>query len=359
VKAADTLDILFLDSWFSDRARGSGSAVAIAGLAGGLRSLGHRVTILRPRFHFLTADLTRIAANVDLRFRVRRLPAHLIVGFDLDGCFLAGSSASYVVSLKGVMADELRYESGWNRIRFRFLSRLERRNARRADRVIVTSEHSRRVATAAYGLDPERLGVVPEGIDLESWSARSPEPPRTGGSPSIVSVARQYRRKNTAVLIRAMAIARQSIPDVRLRIVGDGPELQRLRALVRSLNLGDTVAFVGSVGGIHEIRSELFRADVFCLPSLQEGFGIVFLEAMAAGLPIVAANCAAVPETAPHGEVSLLVQPHDVEGLADALVRLLKDEALRARLAAAGAVRWRRFAWREVAAQFLAEVRLG
>jgi glycosyltransferase involved in cell wall biosynthesis len=355
----DTLDILFLDTWFPDRARGSGSAVAIAGIACGLRSLGHRVTVLRPRRHILTADLTRVAANLDLRSRVPRLPADLIVGFDLDGCFLADSTTPYVVALKGVMADELRYEAGSNRTRFRILSRLERRNARRADRVIVTSEHSRRAATAAYELDPERVGVVPEGIDLESWSGLGSGSPRTGRPPSIVSVARQYRRKNTAVLVRAMAVVRQSIPRVQLRIVGEGPELQRLKALATSLDLDDTVTFVGSVRGVHEIRSELCRADVFCLPSRQEGFGIVFLEAMAAGLPIVAANCAAVPETAPHGEVSLLVEPDDPEGLAAALTRLLSDESLRARLVAAGAVRWRRFGWRDVAIRFLEEAGRG
>ena len=357
--ARNILDILFLDSWILDRARGSGSAVAIAGLAGGLRSLGHRVTILRPRFHLPTVDLTRISANIDFRSRVRSFPADLIVGFDLDGCFLGTPRAPYVVALKGVMADELRYETGWNRARFQLLSRLERRNARRADRVIVTSAHSRRVAAEAYNLDPDRTGVVPEGIDVEGWSGLVPAPRRADSPPTILSVARQYRRKNTATLIRAMAIVRKSIPAAQLRVVGDGPEVPRLRALVRSLKLEHAVDLVGSVDGAGGIRTEMARADVFCLPSRQEGFGIVFLEAMAAGLPIVAAECAAVPETAPPGEVSLLVEPDDVHALAAALVRLLRDGELRARLADAGAARWRQFAWPGVAIRFLAEAGFG
>lgn len=350
------LDIIFLDSWFADRARGSGSAVAIAGLADGLRSLGHRVTILRPRVQLVSADLTRIVANLGFRKRVRAAVADLIVGFDIDGCFLGRSSVPYAVALKGVAADELQYEHGWTRVRFRILSRLERRNARRADRVIVTSEHSRRVATVAYGLESEGVGVVPEGLDLEGWSGFQREGRPEGASPSIVSVARQYRRKNTAVLIRAMALVRKAIPAVRLTVLGDGPELARLRTLVGSLNLGDTVEMVGSVPGEREVRDQLARADVFCLPSRQEGFGIVFLEAMAAGLPIVAADCGAVPETAPHGEVSILVAPDDVEGLAAALVELLTNLELRHRLAAGGAARWRRFGWPEVARRFLSEV---
>ena len=353
------LDILFLDSWFADRARGSGSAVAIAGLADGLRSLGHRVTILRPRVPLGPTDLTRIVANIGFRARVRSFPADLIVGFDIDGCFLARSSVPYVVALKGVAADELQYEHGWTRARFRILSRLERRNARRADRVIVTSDHSRVVATRAYGLEPEGVGVVPEGLDLQRWEDFRRGETRDGSSPSIVSVARQYRRKNTAMLIRAMRLVREAVPGVRLTVLGDGPELPRLRALVTSLNLEECVELIGAVDGAREVRDQLARADVFCLPSRQEGFGIVFLEAMAAGLPIVAADCGAVPETAPHGEVSILVGPDDVAGLASALIDILTDAELRNRLAAGGAARWRRFGWPEVARRFLSEVGFG
>jgi glycosyltransferase involved in cell wall biosynthesis len=116
---------------------------------------------------------------------------------------------------------------------------------------------------------------------------------------------------------------------------------------------------VGSVDGVDGVRDEMSRADVFCLPSRQEGFGIVFLEAMAAGLPIVAADCAAVPETAPHGEVALLVDPDDVQGLAAAIVRLLKEPDLRTRFIAAGALRWRRYDWVAIAGQFLAAVGSG
>lgn len=353
----DPLHVIFLDSWFSDRSRGSGSAVAISGLAGGLRSLGHRVTVLRPRRNLPTTNLTRIAYNVGLPARLKGGSADLIVGFDFDGCFLARGSIPYVVALKGVMADERRYETGWNRHRFRVLSRLERRNARNADRVIVTSRHSRGVAISAYGLDPECVRIVPEGIDVERWSSACAYEP-TAAHPTIVSVARQYRRKNTATLVLAMPRVLAEVPEARLRIVGDGPEVPGLRRLVTSLGLDNgTVTLLGSVGGFDEIRRELSRADVFCLPTRQEGFGIVFLEAMAVGLPIVASEAAAVPETAPHGEVSLLVPPDDVEALAGALVRLLLDEDLRQRLTAAGSVRWRRFAWPDVARRFLAEAR--
>lgn len=349
----ERLEILFLDTWLPDRAHGSGSAVAIAGLAHGLGALGHRVTILRPRLRLPWLDLTRLVANLGFRSRVHDQEADLVVGFDLDGCFVGAIPAPYVVALKGVMADELQYEAGWTRIRFRALSGLERINARRAARVIVTSEHSRKVALEAYGLDPEHLSVVPEGIDVERWSGPAPGARHAGDPPTILSIARQYRRKNTATLIRALPIVRQSVPGARLRVVGDGPESGRLRRLVRALDLESAVSLLGSVRSAAEIRTEMARAQVFCLPSRQEGFGIVFLEAMAAGLPIVAARCAAAPETAPHDEVALLVDPDDVEGLAAALVRLLRDEELWTRLVSAGSARWRRYGWPDVARRFL------
>ena len=352
---AAPLHIVFLDSWHADRARGSGSAVAIAGLAGGLRSLGHRVTVLRPARRLASLDATRLGYNLGLGRRVRDARADLVVGFDFDGCLLPDlGAAPYVVALKGVMADELEYERGFERLRFSTLSRLERRNARRAARVIVTSEHSRTVAIEAYDLQPERVRVVPEGIDLEAWSDPPGNHRPRGAAPVILSVARQYRRKNTANLLRAMPLVRASFPAVLLRVIGSGPELKRLRRLAADLGLDDGgVSFAGSLPGRAAVQREMRSADIFCLPSRQEGFGSVLLEAMAAGLPIVAADAGATPEVAPHGEVALLVDPDDVEELARSLTTLLGDPGLRRRLVAGGERRWRQYSWPVIASRFL------
>jgi glycosyltransferase involved in cell wall biosynthesis len=354
---APALRIVFLDSWHTDRARGSGSTVAIAGLEDGLRALGHRVARARPRVHLPSLDLTRIAFNLEIGTRPLLSSADLIVGFDFDGCFLPHRLLPrYVVSLKGVSADERKHERGWNAVRFHLLTALERRNARRARRVFVTSEHSAAVASAAYGLPAERLRVVPEGIDVDAWSAVSRPTREVEESPVLLSVARQYRRKNTETLLRAMPSVRRAVPGVQLRVIGDGPELPRLRALATSLGIDDCVSLPGSLAGIEAVQRELAAAHVFCLPSRQEGFGIVFLEAMAAGLPIVAGRAGAVPEVAPEGEVSILVPPDNVDRVAEAIVRLLRDRHMRRRLGEAGRRRCRRYAWPDVARQFLAGV---
>ena len=280
----------------------------------------------------------------------------VIVGFDYDGWALPPDPASrFVVALKGVTADERRFETGWARLRFGLWSYMERRNARSAERVFVTSEYSRQQAIAAYRLNPAVVRLAPEGIDHDLVAGNPDESPsvRPGESPIILSVARQYRRKDTATLIRAMPCLMATIPDIGIRIVGDGPELGRTRRLAEQLGVLDRVSFLGSLNSVGILRDEYARASVFCLPSLQEGFGIVFLEAMSHGLPVVAVDSGAVPEVAPHGETSLLVPPRDPDALAHALVRILTDSSLAARLGRAGKQRARRYEWTAVAHAFI------
>lgn len=248
------------------------------------------------------------------------------------------------------MADELRFERGWSRMRFRLLSRLEAANARRADVVTVTSEHSRRIAVERYGLAADVVRVVPEGIDVAAFT---PAEHRRDGA-VILSVARQYPRKNTIALLRAMPRVREAVPSARLRVIGGGPELGRLCRERRARGLEEAIELCGELHGSRAVREAYRSSDVFCLPSLQEGFGIVYLEAMASGLPIVAFEAAAVPEIVQHGRVGKLVPPHDTEGLAAALVELLRDRDLRQRMGRAGRGTARRFDWPQVARRFLA-----
>jgi glycosyltransferase involved in cell wall biosynthesis len=144
-----------------------------------------------------------------------------------------------------------------------------------------------------------------------------------------------------------MPVVLGEVPDAYLRIVGGGPMLPVLRKQVESMGLEKSVVFTGELATDDEVRMEFFKADVFALPSLQEGFGLVFLEAMAAGLPVVAARAAATPEVVPDGEVAILFRPGDVGALADALIHLLKNEKLRKQMGRAGRNRVRRYSREE------------
>ena len=163
-------------------------------------------------------------------------------------------------------------------------ARFEAIRVRRAGRIVATSDHSAERLTRAYGADSRRVVVVPEPIDLARWrealsAAGASDAGRNGRA--IVCVAHLYPRKDVATLLAAMA----RLPaDVTLRVVGTGPELPRLERMAQTLSLGGRVRFLGHIP-FGELAREYRRADIFCLPSRQEGFGIVFLEAMAADSP--------------------------------------------------------------------------
>jgi len=352
--------IVFLDSWSRDPAKGSGTTVAISTLAHALRAEGHHVHLLgtesRDDSSFLPG---RLSFNWRLGDRIRDVDPDVAVGFDVDG-FLLPRRRPYplIVHLKGIAADEARFETGAPHWKLRLLARLEGRNARRADRVVVPSHYSANHAIRRYRLREEKVAVVPEAVDPEPWERlRAEPPPRSSGAPTILTVGRQYPRKNTRTLITAFSRVTGQIPDARLRVVGGGPELPNLRRQALEAGLEDRVELLGPLPEMEDVRREYFRADCFCLPTLQEGFGIVFLEAMSAGLPVVAGRSSSVPEVVADGTTGLLVDPRDPVAIADALIALLTDRSLARRMGEAGIERAAEFTPERTAEGFLRLVR--
>jgi len=330
--------------------------VGIAGLAQGLAQLGHQVS-LRPlgrRSGFHTLDRWLYNAAVFLR---PPRDTELVLGVDLDGFLWARRrDRPFVASLKGIIADELKNEQGAVRTLLAIQARWERRNVERADLVMVTSRYSAEVARREYGVPPDRIAVVPEPIDLEVWDDQFWRAPRrAGGGPVVLCVARMYPRKRIPDLLRAAAILMTRVPGAQVRIVGRGPEWPAVARLHAELGLGDAVVLLGDLTR-ERLAEEYVNATAFCLPSVQEGFGIVFLEAMAAELPVVACRIAAVPEVVVDGATGLLVPPRDPEALAEALERVLGDPALARRLGHEGRRRALAFSPRHVAERFLSAV---
>jgi glycosyltransferase involved in cell wall biosynthesis len=352
------LEIALLTSWSLDPARGSGTAVALAGLAGGLEDLGHGVTFVHNVIRTPWTTVNRIIYNATLPLRRRLASYDLVIGSDWDGCwYRPAPKQRYVVSLKGVLADEYTFERGRTRFSLWCQSRLERSNARRAKTVVCTSLYNSQIAAEAYGLDTAAIAVVPEGIDLSVWDRVARESPRSPtGRATVLTVARLYPRKNIATLLNAAEKVRRSVPNVHFQILGGGPQLPALRRQLRRLGLHEFVELLGEVPDSAAVREAFAAADVFCLPSLQEGFGIVFLEAMAAGLPIVASRAAAIPDVVPNGKAGILVDPSDPAALADALILVLSDGASRAKLGNYGKAYVRRYDWSRVALEFLRAV---
>jgi glycosyltransferase involved in cell wall biosynthesis len=153
--------------------------------------------------------------------------------------------------------------------------------------------------------------------------------------------------------LEAAAELRRAIPDLEIRIVGNGPCNALWRSQAERLQLATTVTWLGDVSRA-DLAAEYNRCDVFCLPSVQEGFGIVLLEAMAAGKPIIAARAAAIPEVAPH---ATLVEPDRPAALAAGILALCESAEERARQSAKGLTWVEQFDAPRVAELFLDAVR--
>ena len=225
----------------------------------------------------------------------------------------------------------------------------------RASHILTSSEYSAQRIKEYYA-PTAGISVVPEPIDLHYWSSLFEETPRRPANAfTLLCVCRFYPRKRLSLLLDAMALVPKLSrrADVALRIVGNGPEHDRLQAQARALSLGATCRFLGDLD-IHELASEYRNCDAFVFPSAQEGFGIVLLEAMAAGKPIIATRSAGIPEVVPH---ALFAEGDRPDDLARAILRLANDERLRLNLSRRSRQRVKHFEASRVARQFIELVR--
>jgi glycosyltransferase involved in cell wall biosynthesis len=313
--------------------QGSGTFVSSVTLARTLEQQGHTVRTIAPQRppgiagHTLQRYVFNISLSPDLV-----AGADAVLGLDMDGFTLAGRVQPFVSYIQGVLADEAGFERGLVAWLLGLQADAERRCAQKADLVITTSNYSRARIAELYGLDERRIGIVPPAFDVARWQSDlvtlAAQPSRSGG-PVVFCVAHLYPRKNIAALVRASRILVEAVPDVAVRIAGHGPELADIEQLVLQLGLERTVRLLGQL--THgELLGEFCACDVFCLPSLQEGFGIVYLEAMASGKPVVACRASSTPELIEDGVNGLLASPHSNVDLAEKLTRLVTDTDLRA-----------------------------
>jgi phosphatidylinositol alpha-1,6-mannosyltransferase len=230
-----------------------------------------------------------------------------------------------------------------------------RRIARGQDVVTYLGEYTRvRLARALRGLTTlERL--VP-GVDLDGYHPDVDGTPvrrrhGLGDRPVVVCVSRLVPRKGQDTLIRALPALRRRVPGAALLVVGGGPYRSRLARLARECGVAPDVVFTGAVPW-EELPAHYAAGDVYAMPCRTrrggldvEGLGIVYLEASASGLPVVAGDSGGAPDAVRHGETGYVVAGRDRARLVERLARLLTDRALAARMGAAGRA-WVETRWR-------------
>jgi glycosyltransferase involved in cell wall biosynthesis len=215
-----------------------------------------------------------------------------------------------------------------------------RHAAARADIVIAVSEFTRGQVISLLGIPPERVRVVHHGIRALAF------PGEIERQKVILNVGAIQKRKNIARLIAAFEAVD---PAWRLVLIGsDGYGAAEIHARIAASPASQRISVLGYVTP-EELAGWYARATIFAFPSLDEGFGMPVLEAMAAGTPVLTSSRSALPEVA--GEAALLVDPEDTGAIIGALQRMTRDEELRARLASLGLERAQGFTWEKAVEQ--------
>lgn len=204
---------------------------------------------------------------------------------------------------------------------------LDRWAGRHFDRVVAISEANYRFLRAHYGYEAQLLELIRNG-----WEGQ-PQPHTGGVAPTVVCVARFRRQKGHQELLDSFAQVVQHTHAARLVLVGDGELREEITADAAARGLTDRIELRGSC---QDVWGELATADVFALASRYEPLGISIIEAMAAGLPVVATNVGGVPELVVDQESGLLFDPDDQDGMARGISRLLEAPEIRERMGAAG-----------------------
>jgi len=230
-----------------------------------------------------------------------------------------------------------------------------------SDALVAESPASRQHMVQEYGVDPARVQVIPCGVDTTLFQPHDRLQARQAlalpaSAPCVLFVGRLQPLKGLDTLLRAVDRARQQYPTLRALIVGGGvdvddpheaEELGRLRALAEALHLTSHITFLKAQPQ-ERLAQYYAAADVFVMPSHYESFGMVVLEAMACGTPVVASRVGGLASTVLHERTGLLAPVGDWQGFAEAIVRLLASPSLHALCAQASVQRAQAYAWPRV-----------
>jgi len=295
---------------------------------------------------FFNRSISKKAGTIDADV----YEAHAVSGYGLlKALNKRGIKKPFVHTIHGVLADEYEQalKSGYQTFRSRLanyfmhrLAKLEGETAKNAKLIVTISKYSVEKIQKCYAVDEAKVRIVPNGVDPEKFKLLEDQEAikrqfGLGNEPCVLFVGSLIPRKGLPFLVEAAEKIVKEYSETKFVIAGEGPLKNQLLSNLATANLSGNFKFLGNVK--EDMLPAVYNcADVFALPSIQEGQGIVLLEAQASAKPVVAFDVGGVNEAVRNGETGLLVKRGDTGELADALLKLLSDKALREKMGANG-----------------------
>ncbi len=293
--------------------------------------------------------------NRNLTKRVENIEADVFEGHAVSGYGIPktlkkhNNKKPFIHTIHGVLADE--YEqakrNGYQTLRDRIanlfmnhLAKLEAETAKNASIIVTISKYSVEKIQHYYDVDSEKICIVPNGVDVEAFKPLENQKELKkqfglGQGPCVLFIGNLIPRKGLPLLVEAAKKIVKQQPETKFLIAGVGPLKNYLIKTVQDAKLTTNFMFLGRVS--EKLLPTLYNcSDVFVLPSIQEGQGIVLLEAQASGKPVVGFDIGGVREAVQNGETGLLVNVVESDALADSLIKLLNDRDLRQRMGVNG-----------------------
>ncbi len=314
----------------------------------------------------IVAALRDVAIRIDLLRAIRRIARAEDIGVVCIGELVAsGWLASISRRLFGLRS--IIYVHGEeisSRMEYDVDGRRRRRALAEADAIVAVSRFTREALETAMGVPPEKIALISNGVDLQRFVAR----PRRqdlmaryglAGRRVLLTVGRLYARKGMDRVIESLPAVLRVLPDVRYLLVGDGTYRAVLEQLAVACDVRDAVVFAGAVPDA-ELIDHYALADAFIMANREmpdgdtEGFGLVFLEANACGIPVIAGKAGGSVDTVTDGVNGLVVDGDQTAQISAAILRLFQDDALRERLVQTGNAVAARASWDSRVDQFLA-----
>lgn len=288
---------------------------------------------LAPEFRSVGCTVERIGIEWDLDpVGFLRILAHFrrneydVVHLHLMHANVYGVPAARLAGVPTVVATKHNDEQFWQK---RTVRAVHNALLDRIDAVITISDHVKRYLCDVTDVDPSKVETVYYGFDPSPFDDVDEESVQAvrrefaaNDAPLVGTVARLTEQKDLPTLLRAHQRVLETHPDAHLAVVGRGEKEASLKRHTSELGIRDSVTFAGFRRDIPEL---MHAFDIFALPSRWEGFGVVFMEAMAAGTPIVASNTSAIPEVVADGQNGILCEPGDADSFASAIADLLAD----------------------------------